>query len=145
MMTSSNGNIFCVTGPLRGESTGHRWISLTKASDAELWCFLWYGSEWTVEYTIVRLENWDVIATIMTSQWCQCTSLPVRCSNILPVFLVLLTNVHTLVYSISQAIPSIMYMLILMTLINKYNILNGWEYTSFISIVSNHIVYILTN
>ena len=41
MMTSSNGNTFRVTGPLCGEFTGHRWIPLTKASDAELWCFLW--------------------------------------------------------------------------------------------------------
>ena len=40
-MTSSNGKIFRVTGPLCGEFTGHRWIPLTKASDAELWCFLW--------------------------------------------------------------------------------------------------------
>ena len=40
-MTSSNGNIFRVTGPLWGEFTGHRWIPLTKASDTELWCFLW--------------------------------------------------------------------------------------------------------
>ena len=45
MMTSSNGNIFRVTGPLCGEFTGHRWIPLTKASDAELWCFLWSTSE----------------------------------------------------------------------------------------------------
>ena len=45
MMTSSNGNIFCVTGPLCGEFTGHRWIPLTKASDAELWCFLWSAPE----------------------------------------------------------------------------------------------------
>ena len=36
MMTSSNGNIFRVTGPLCGEFTGRRWIPLTKASDAEL-------------------------------------------------------------------------------------------------------------
>ena len=35
MMTSSNGNIFHVTGPLCGEFTGHRWIPHTKASDAE--------------------------------------------------------------------------------------------------------------
>ena len=35
-MTSSNENIFRVTGPLWGESTGHRWIPLPKASDAEL-------------------------------------------------------------------------------------------------------------
>ena len=41
MMTSSNGNIFRVTGHLCGEFTGHRWFPRTKASDAELWCFLW--------------------------------------------------------------------------------------------------------
>ena len=41
MMTSSNVSIFCVTGPLCGEFTGHRWIPHTKASNAELWCFLW--------------------------------------------------------------------------------------------------------
>ena len=40
MMEISNGNIFRVTGPLRGEFTGHRWIPLTKASDAEYSCFL---------------------------------------------------------------------------------------------------------
>ena len=40
MMTSSNGNIFRVTGHLCGEFTGPRWIPHTKASDAELWCFL---------------------------------------------------------------------------------------------------------
>ena len=41
MMTSSNGNIFRVTGHLCAEFTGLRWIPRTKASDAELWCFLW--------------------------------------------------------------------------------------------------------
>ena len=40
-MTSSNGNIFRVTSPFFGEFTGHRWIPLTKASDAELWWVLW--------------------------------------------------------------------------------------------------------
>ena len=49
MMTSSNGNIFRVTGPLCGKFTGHRWIPLTKASDAELWRFLWSMPEQTVE------------------------------------------------------------------------------------------------
>ena len=39
-MTSSNGNIFRVTGHLCWEFTGHRWIPRTKASDAELWCIL---------------------------------------------------------------------------------------------------------
>ena len=45
MMTSSNGNIFRVTGYLCGEFTGPRWIPHTKACDAELWCFLWSASE----------------------------------------------------------------------------------------------------
>ena len=42
MMTSSNGSIFrvLVTGPLWGESSGRRWIPLTKASDSGLWFFL---------------------------------------------------------------------------------------------------------
>ena len=45
MMTSSNGNIFRVTGLLCGEFTGDRWIPRTKASDAELWCFRWSACE----------------------------------------------------------------------------------------------------
>ena len=49
MMTLSNGNIFGVTGALYGELTGHRWIPLTKASDAELWCFLWSAPEHPVK------------------------------------------------------------------------------------------------
>ena len=60
MMTSWNGNIFRVTGPLCGELTGHRWIHLAKASDSELWCFLLYAPEQTVEWTIqtlVRTNN----------------------------------------------------------------------------------------
>ena len=44
-MTSSNGNIFRITGPVCGELTGHRWIPRTKTSDAELWCFLWSAPE----------------------------------------------------------------------------------------------------
>ena len=45
MMTSSNGNIFRVTGHLCGEFTGPRWIPHTKASDAELWCLLWSANK----------------------------------------------------------------------------------------------------
>ena len=41
MMTSSNGNIFRVPGPLCGVFTGHRWIHRTKASNAELRWILW--------------------------------------------------------------------------------------------------------
>ena len=45
MKTSSNGTIFRVTGHLCGEFTDPRWIPRTKASDAELWCFLSFASE----------------------------------------------------------------------------------------------------
>ena len=41
MMTSSSGYNFRVTGPLWEETTGNRWIAITKASDAELWCFFY--------------------------------------------------------------------------------------------------------
>ena len=64
MMTSSNGNIFRVTGPLCGQFTGHRWISLTKTCDAALEFFL-SAHEQTTEQTIVTLVIWDVIALIM--------------------------------------------------------------------------------
>ena len=43
MMASSIGNILRITGPLCREFTGH---SLTKASGAGLWCFLWSAC-WT--------------------------------------------------------------------------------------------------
>ena len=49
MMASSNGNIFHVTGLLFGEFTDHWWIPLTKASDTELWCFLWSVPEQMIE------------------------------------------------------------------------------------------------
>ena len=41
MMMPSSVNIFLVTGPFCGEFTVHRWIPLTKASDAELWCLIY--------------------------------------------------------------------------------------------------------
>ena len=70
MITSSNRNIFRVTGPLRGGSTGHRWIPLPKASDAELWRFLWSAPEQMVEQAIETLVIWDAIALIMMSLQC---------------------------------------------------------------------------
>ena len=75
MKTSSNGYILRVTGPLWGESIGHRWIPLTKASDAELWCFVLYAPEQTFEQTIKTQvveklrAHYDV--TVMISQQCK--------------------------------------------------------------------------
>ena len=66
MMTSSNGNIFRVTGPFWEEFTGHRWIPLTKASNAELYWFLWSAPEQTVEQTIETPVICDAITLIIT-------------------------------------------------------------------------------
>ena len=60
-------NIFRVTGPLCGELTGHRWIPVTKASDAELSCFLWSEPEQKLEQTIETPVIWDAIALVMMS------------------------------------------------------------------------------
>ena len=45
MKKSSNENIFRVTGPLWGISTGDRWMPLTKARHAQLWWF--FMCAWT--------------------------------------------------------------------------------------------------
>ena len=46
MMTSSNGNIFRVTGPLCGEFTGHRWIPRQ-----------WRGA-YTFSFICARINGW---------------------------------------------------------------------------------------
>ena len=68
MIKSSNGYIFRLndfTGPLWGETTGHQWIPLTKASDAELWCFLRSAPEETAEQTMETTVIWDAIMTLL--------------------------------------------------------------------------------
>ena len=54
-------NIFRVTDPLCGE------LPLTKASDTELWCFLWSAPERTIEQAIETPVIRDAITLIMTS------------------------------------------------------------------------------
>ena len=53
--------------PFVRESTGHRWVPLTKANDTELWCFLWSAPEQMAEQTIETPLIWDAIVLIMTS------------------------------------------------------------------------------
>ena len=55
-ITSWNGNILRVTGPLWGESTGHWWIPLIKASGMELWCFLWFAPDQTVSRWWIEMQ-----------------------------------------------------------------------------------------
>ena len=46
-------------GPLWGESTGHRWIPLTKVSDADLLHFIWAAPEQTVAQTLETPMIWE--------------------------------------------------------------------------------------
>ena len=68
MMMSSNGNFFHITGLLRREATSQQRSPHTKASDAELWCFLWSTLEPTVEQTLETPVIWDAIRSV----WCNC-------------------------------------------------------------------------
>ena len=45
----------------------HRSPVNTKASDAELWCFIWPAPKQTAEQTIEKPVIWDAIELIMTS------------------------------------------------------------------------------
>ena len=78
MMTSSNGNIFRVAGPL----SGFRWIPHTKASDAELWCFLWsWINRWVnnceagdlkrhlAHYDVIVMHWLDTQPIQITTEW----------------------------------------------------------------------------
>ena len=73
MMTSSNGNIFCVTGPLWGEFTGLRWIPLTKASDVELWYFFDRRPHHQNGLSWLPLWSW---ATYVLLELCICVWIP---------------------------------------------------------------------
>ena len=42
-------------------------VSLTQASDAEFWCFLWYMPEETIEQTVHMPVIWDAMAIIVKS------------------------------------------------------------------------------
>ena len=58
---------FRVTGTLWWESTSQRLILVPKASDTELWCFLWSAPEQAFDQIIVTPVIRDAIAFIMTS------------------------------------------------------------------------------
>ena len=67
-MTSSNGNIFCITGHLCSKFTGHRWIPCTKASDVELWCFSLICT-WINGWINNHEAGYDVTVMISATVW----------------------------------------------------------------------------
>ena len=57
---------------LCGEFTGHRWIPLTKASDVELWCFLWSAPEQRLSKQSSK-RRW--LETLSRSLWRHCNGI----------------------------------------------------------------------
>ena len=62
IMTSWHGNVFCVTGPLRG----HRPLVDSPPNDAELWSFLCCLLEKSAEQRVELPMIWDALFTF----WC---------------------------------------------------------------------------
>ena len=71
IMTSSHGSFFRVTGPSRGEFTGHGWIPLIKGQPCGLWCIFdvgphkvlntqsndwWFQTKWRSCDVIVNIQ-----------------------------------------------------------------------------------------
>ena len=77
MMTSSNGNIFRVTGPLYGEFTGPRWIPRTKPV-TELWCFL---SHRCLNKRLSKQSRRWWFETPSCSLWRHCNDLTINPAN----------------------------------------------------------------
>ena len=71
LIITSFANWYTIAFNKANKSTGDRWISLTKASDAELWCFLWFTPEQTVEQTLEMPVVWDAFALLMTPLSCE--------------------------------------------------------------------------
>ena len=64
-------------GPLCGEFTGHRWVPRTKASDAELWCFLWFCAL----NKLLSKQSWGWwFETPLCSLWGHCNVYVLNCS-----------------------------------------------------------------
>ena len=106
MMTSSNGNIFRITGLLCGDFPGDRGIPRTKASDAELWCFLWSAPEPTIEQTMETPVIWDCVhyhLIVMPHQTCWILADPVDgllqgCDNSLSNTIIIILCLKWLIY-----------------------------------------------
>ena len=72
MMTSSNGNIFRVAGPLYAEFTGHLWNPRTKVSGAGLWCFF----DLRLNKRLSK-QSWGWWSEAPSrSLWCHCNGIP---------------------------------------------------------------------
>ena len=92
MMTSWHGSSSCITGPLYGETTCHRWIPLTKGQYC--WPFMFslllaWSSCWTY--------NMPVICATMMFLWCHFN---MRCNPMCPDMEGLRFNGPNLIWSI---------------------------------------------
>ena len=97
MMTSSNGNIFRVTGPLCGEFTGDRWIPRTKTSDADLWIDLCLNKR-------LSKQSWDWwFDTRSHPLWRHC-NFP---QDYFTYIEIIISKVYSIVYSIGMELSQV--------------------------------------
>ena len=78
IMTSQHGSVFCITGPLRGESTGHRAVCYTNLLQFSAFLSLeaWQADDLTV---INALDGYKVISASTFPFHCFWTILQPRC------------------------------------------------------------------
>ena len=112
-MTSSNGNISHVTGPLWGESTGHRWFRRQGQPRGAFIFFLWYAPEQTAEQTVEMLTIWDAMALVMRSLKCAFTSKFVKCKSSSsvtvtwrPIFVLIFNNAYHALHQATISNPA---------------------------------------
>ena len=72
-MTSSNGNIFSITGPLWGESTGHRifyvfYVRPNKRLNIQ-WNCRWFGTPWCLCGVTVIITSLSLSLSLSLCQW----------------------------------------------------------------------------
>ena len=99
VMTSWNGNIFRVTGPLCEEFTGHRWIPLTKASDAGFDVFF----DLRLNKRLSKQSSRRWFETPLRSIWCHCNVVEIHFLWYFSIHICILSNLwYTIVPSHSD-------------------------------------------
>ena len=80
MMTTSNGNIFCIMGLLCGEFTGHQWFPLTKASNMKIW----YIFDLCLNKQLSKQSRWWWLQMPSCLLWCHCNAIEAPDKKIIP-------------------------------------------------------------
>ena len=123
---------FRVTGPLCGEFTGHRWIPLTMANDAELWWFFlicaWING-WINNHVAGDLRrrraHYDV--TVMKMIWFRCVFMLEQIALHASIFDCWNMKMHILKPSLDFCVNAYIYRLLVEKSLHYYYVLKWNE------------------